>query len=101
MTMTDKSQPIDLNHPDFLQSIKRRDSRHWAQLYERMQAELYAFFRNKLPSCDDHEIEDCIVEVFSRAYADIQTFQERSGLKSWLMHFANFIARDMLKAVPQ
>lgn len=101
MTMTGKRQHVDFNHPDFLQSLKRRELSQWAQLYERMQVELYVFFRKKLPSCDEHEIDDCITEVFSRAYAEIQTFRETSRLKSWLMHFANFIARETLRAVPQ
>ncbi|ETW96963.1 MAG: hypothetical protein ETSY1_24545 [Candidatus Entotheonella factor] len=99
--MAGKPQFADLNHPDFLKSIKRRDPLPWTQLYERMQADLYAFFRNKLPACDEHEIDDCIIEVFSRAYADIQTFQAKSSLQSWLMNFARFVVRDMLKAVPQ
>jgi len=101
MTMSGQPQHLDFNHPDFLHSIKRREQSHWAQLYERMQAELYAFFCKKLPSCDAREIDDCIIEVFSRAYVDIQTFQGTSGLKSWLMHFASYVARDTLRAVPQ
>ncbi|PON17725.1 hypothetical protein C2W62_11730 [Candidatus Entotheonella serta] len=94
MTMSGKSTHFDLNHPVFLQSIKRRDPAHWERLYERMQADLYTFFRNKLPSCDEHEIDDYMIEVFRRAYAEIHTFQAKVGLRSWLMHFASYIARN-------
>lgn len=101
MNMSGKEQHVDLNHPAFLQSIKRREQASWAQLYEHMQVELYAFLRDKLPSCDETDIEDCVPEVFSRAYADIEAFQGHSGLQTWLMRVASLIARETLRAVPQ
>jgi DNA-directed RNA polymerase specialized sigma24 family protein len=97
MTMAGKQPLVDFNHPDFLQSIKRREPSHWAQLYDCMQAELYAFFRTKLSCGDEQDLDDCITEVFSRAYAEIETFQNRSDLKSWLMHFARCLVRARLR----
>ncbi len=67
--------------------------------YERTQGQLDAFFRKTLSPCDEDEIDAYITEVFSRAYADIETYQGRSSLTGWIIHLVQRVARGPFRAV--
>ncbi len=94
-----KPQDIDVNRPDFIQSIKRLEANAWTQLYKQIQGKLDAFFRNTLSSCDEDEIDTYIIEVFNRAYTDVHTYQGQSSLDSWMMNLARRVAHNPSRVV--
>ncbi len=101
--MTDKdkrkTQPSGLGDAEFIAALKRSDASAWETLFTQIYGELYGFLRKKLSHRHEDFIEDCIQEAFSRAYAGIASFEGKSGIKTWVMSIARYVALDEVRSV--
>lgn len=99
MTDIDKRSDISFGDAEFIAALKRSDAYAWETFYTQIQGELYGFLRKKLAHRHEDFIEDCIQEAFSRAYAGIQSFEGKSGIKTWVMSIARYVALDEVRSV--
>ena len=95
----DKRKNCGFGDPEFISALKRSDACAWERLYTQLYGELYGFLRKKLSHRHEDFIEDCIQEAFSRAYAGIQSFEGKSGIKTWVMSIARYVALDEVRSV--
>lgn len=99
MTDIDKRKTVGLGDTEFIEALKRANAQAWETLYTQVHGELYGFLRKKLAHRHEDFIEDCIQEAFIRAYANIASFEGKSGIKTWLMSIARFVALDEVRSV--
>lgn len=99
MTDIDRRKNVSLNDADFIAALKRADERAWETFYTQIRGELYGFLRKKLAHRHEDFIEDCIQEAFIRAYAGIASFEGKSGIKTWIMSIARFVALNEVRSV--
>ncbi len=101
--MTDKDKQrantFGVGDAEFIAALKRLDASAWETLFTQIYGELYGFLRKKLSHRHEDFIEDCIQEAFSRAYAGIGSFKGQSGIKTWIMSIARFVALDEVRSV--
>ena len=84
---------------EFIAALKRSDAYAWELFYKEIHGELHGFLRKKLAHRHEDFIEDCIQEAFIRAYAGIQSFEGKSGIKTWVMSIARYVALDEVRSV--
>ncbi len=99
MTDIEKRKNVSLGDAEFIAALKRPDADAWETFYMQLYGELYGFLRKKLAHRHEDFIEDCIQEAFIRAYAGIQLFEGKSGIKTWVMSIARYVALDELRSV--
>ncbi|ETX06718.1 RNA polymerase sigma factor [Candidatus Entotheonella palauensis] len=99
MTDIDKRKNAGLGDAEFIAALKRADEQAWETFYTEIHGELYGFLRKKLAHRHEDFIEDCIQEAFIRAYAGIASFEGKSGIKTWIMSIARFVALDEVRSV--
>jgi RNA polymerase sigma-70 factor (ECF subfamily) len=95
----DERKNCRFGDPEFISALKRSDACAWEMFYTQIYGELYGFLRKKLSHRHEDVIEDCIQEAFSRAYAGIQSFEGKSGIKTWVMSIARYVALDEVRSV--
>lgn len=99
MTDIDKRKTVNLGDAEFVAALKRLDADAWETLYRQLHGELCGFLRKKLAHRHEDFIEDCIQEAFIRAYAGIDSFEGKSGIKTWVMSIARFVSLDEVRSV--
>lgn len=99
MTDIDKRQNVGFGDAEFIAALKRSEAGAWETFYTQIHSELYGFLRKKLAHRHEEVIEDCIQEAFIRAYVGIESFEGKSGIKTWVMSIARHVALDEVRSV--
>lgn len=95
----DKRKNVGSGDAEFIAALKRSEADAWELLYTQLRGELHGFLRKKLAHRHEDFIEDCIQEAFIRAYAGIASFEGKSGIKTWVMSIARYVALDEVRSV--
>ncbi|MBK3495946.1 sigma-70 family RNA polymerase sigma factor [Viridibacillus sp. YIM B01967] len=62
--------------------------------FDQYKNDIYQFLHYRIGT---NEAEDCVQEVFIKAYRSYETFQQKSSPKTWLFSIAHHVAIDTLR----
>jgi RNA polymerase sigma-70 factor (ECF subfamily) len=87
--------PLSFGDARLLEALRAKRPGTWLQFYDAFAPYVLAVLRRALGP--DHELEDLVQEVFSRALEGVGRVREADKLKPWLRSLTVFTARETLR----
>lgn len=93
----DSNRHLAENH--VIKQLKHLKVEYWTTLYESSYDALCKFFQKKFCDQSENFTEECIQETFSRAYVDIQLFEGKCDIETWILNIAHHVAQDIGRSI--
>ena len=87
------------NESELIQRCLRGDEAAWSALFDVYYDPLYCFIFRQSPFLTPEHVEDLCQETLSAVVRNLNSFQGRSGLKTWMFQIALHRYRDWLDQI--